>query len=173
MIAVLQRLEELTSWDEKRGELGRYLGASGPVPEGAFRRARADDRFASLLVLSRHQPDLLNRLFSAHANRAYAQRAVSPPTTLGALRKAAGSLIEWARSGFEEVGAEVFAARTVICGACPHLVAPPELLIYKLKLSTEKDMRVCDLCGCVARRKARLATERCPDGRWQTATGNT
>jgi hypothetical protein len=165
MIAILQRIAQSESFDAQRAALGGYLGLDAPVSGAVLRRARVDERFASLLVLSRPYLDLLNRLLNAPATLRY--EAEAPPiTTSRAVRKAAGSLLAWARSGFETVDDDTYAARIATCEACPHLGAAPELIVYKLKLDSETDMRTCKRCGCVARRKARLATESCPDLRW-------
>ncbi len=173
MIPLLQRLETTGSWEMQIQELGSYLGTSTPLPDAVLRRARVDDHFASLLVLSRNQADLLERLYNAPRTRVFAQENEPQPverSTRATVRKLAGSLLEWARNGFETASDDEYASRLETCRACPELVDAPDLTIYKLKLASEKDMRVCNLCGCVARRKARLASESCPAGRWSAAS---
>ena len=171
MIAVLQRLEATGSWDVQLQELGRYLGWTAPLPGAVLRRARVDDFFASLVVLSRNQPDLLEQLFNAPRTRAFEQHEQPQRPTAATVRKLAGSLLQWARNGFETVDEDEYAQRIETCLGCPELVAAPDTALYKLKLSTETDMRVCRLCGCVARRKARLGSESCPANRWPAREG--
>ena len=49
------------------------------------------------------------------------------------------------------------------CRACPHLVDPPaDRLLYKLSTGSPVERKICDACGCVASRKARLPSEGCP-----------
>jgi hypothetical protein len=77
-------------------------------------------------------------------------------------RRAAKAFAGWARSGFGVVDDAVFTRRLDACRQCPHLVDAPDRLIYRLVAATEAAGKVCALCGCVAVRKARLASETCP-----------
>jgi hypothetical protein len=63
----------------------------------------------------------------------------------------AGSLWEWAVSGFAVAGDEEQGRRLSICAACPHWDAAA---------------RRCRLCGCATDYKVRMRTEHCPVGKW-------
>ncbi len=171
---MIPALESLAGggWAARKEALRGLLLLDRPVPEGAARRAFADDRFATLLLLSRHHPDLLQQLIEAPANRRYA-RSTALPRRPGAIRlgfKAGVSLARWAAGGFETLPAETVDARLDVCRTCPMLGPPPETVAYGLTLSSEIDMSVCRACGCVVRRKARLPHERCPQGLWPDAS---
>jgi phytoene dehydrogenase-like protein len=173
MIPALESLPG-SRWPARKEALRSLLLLDRPVPEDAARRAFADDRFASLLLLSRHHPDLLQLLLEAPANRRYA-RSDKPPRQRGAIRlgfKAGASLARWAAGGFATLPAEAVAARLAVCRTCPELGPPPKTIAYGLKLSAEVDMSTCRACGCVVRRKARLSHERCPKELWPAAAPN-
>ncbi|HYN46990.1 MAG TPA: hypothetical protein VES64_09895 [Allosphingosinicella sp.] len=170
--AVIPALVDLPGglWSERKEALRKLLLYDRPLPEGAARRAFADDRFASLLLLSRGSPPLLLTLLRSPANRPYAKRRLpGVPAPIGLALKATASLARWAAGGFETLPAEAVDARLDVCRTCPMLGPPPETMVYGLKLSTEIDMSVCRACGCVVRRKAKLPHERCPQGRWPDA----
>jgi hypothetical protein len=172
-------LDGSESWDELRGKFGKALGLAEPVPSATLRRALLDQEFAHSLLVSRNSPHFLKRLMEDPDNIRYddfgaqelvAPRAVSSATGSAGARssnlelagKAAGALLRWGKSGFTQVSAEVFARRQSACESCPHLVEAPDQLAYKISFTRKEDMRTCELCGCVAARKARLPHERCP-----------
>ncbi|MEO7179143.1 MAG: hypothetical protein ABIW83_09885, partial [Allosphingosinicella sp.] len=76
--------------------------------------------------------------------------------------KAGLALYAWAKSGFAMLDQEAFEARFAACEGCDQLGPPPDKWMYKLTASKRGDPRVCGACGCVAARKARLASESCP-----------
>lgn len=98
-----------------------------------------------------------------------ARRAAATPT--GKLVGRAGAaLVKWAASGFDRVGPDEYRRRLAVCRACEHLSAPPAgSLVHRLAGTAADSRSVCGLCGCDVRRKAWLATEHCPDGRWEEA----
>jgi hypothetical protein len=95
------------------------------------------------------------------------------PHSAQLLARAGGALARWATSGFSRVGADEYNRRLSICRTCEHLTSPPtNSVVYRLVGTPTETKSVCGLCGCDVRKKAWLATERCPDatfgeqGRW-------
>lgn len=68
--------------------------------------------------------------------------------------RAARSLAVWAKAGFPVVDEATLAERLAACEACPLLVR-------------RAGEPVCGACGCFVTAKARLASERCLEGRWE------
>ncbi|WIM93012.1 hypothetical protein ACTOB_004977 [Actinoplanes oblitus] len=168
MIPILEEVEkDGASWQEMCLRLGRILGLDSPVPGSVLRRARADDRFAAHLMICRGTPDLLKEALFDAGNRAFerpqdsAERSV---TQLG--RGLVSSLASWVADGARFAPKDLHEQRLSTCRSCPHLVDPPTKLVYRVALVGSSDQRVCHLCGCVATRKARVASEKCPAGYW-------
>lgn len=65
----------------------------------------------------------------------------------------------FARSGFKATPPDILAEREATCRACPEWDA-------KAINSTGR----CRKCGCSTWAKLRMATERCPLGKWKTAS---
>lgn len=152
------------SWDEMRLRVGRVLGIGEPVPSAVMQRMIADGTFAHDVLSSRNVPSFLNALFADPANAAYAP-AEQPVHRSNAelLSRAAGALLSWGKAGFSQVDAATYERRFGACRACPHLIDPPaDRLLYKLASGTPLERKICNACGCVAARKARLPSERCP-----------
>jgi hypothetical protein len=178
---VIQQLADLTgdeSWDELREHVGHALGLDRPVPGGVLRRAMVDSEFAHRLLVSRGSPGFLAALIDEPKNQAYELPGFPPdrldrtdgtvpgeatPRSNGELaRRAAKALIGWGRAGFTQVDDQTYERRLDACRACPHLVQPPQKLVYRIGGRGAEDPRICDLCGCVVTRKARLPREQCP-----------
>lgn len=70
----------------------------------------------------------------------------------------AGAMARWVMAGFPRVTDAVFAARLEQCANCEHLVNESHCKHPQ--------------CGCPVSRKASLATEACPIGRWSAVTGD-
>ncbi|MET1112958.1 MAG: hypothetical protein ABWX67_15685 [Allosphingosinicella sp.] len=173
MTISFETLREASTPAEARAALGEFLGLDAPVPAGVLGHAFADQYYRHNLILSRNRPELLQRLlkhprnveFEAAAEDEAAEAAAAggreeSTARLGA--KAGLALYAWAKSGFAMLDQEAFEARFAACEGCDQLRAPPEKWIYKLTASKRGDPRVCGACGCVAARKARLASESCP-----------
>jgi hypothetical protein len=71
-------------------------------------------------------------------------------------------MIRWATSGFGLVDKETYSRRWNACLECPHLTDSPNSKIYGIVNLLSNERRICSLCGCVAKQKARLVTESCP-----------
>lgn len=61
----------------------------------------------------------------------------------------AGSLGAWAKAGMPIASQETLHLRLETCKACEHFKGG-----------------FCGKCGCVMIAKARMATAKCPDGKW-------
>ena len=173
MIPGLCEITGTETWDELRARFGDALGLSEPVPEAALRRAMLDSNFAHRLLVSRNRPGFLAVLLSDPSNTRYevpeelrTQETAPVParehSTIALARSAAKAMLSWGRAGFTQVTQETYERRINACHACPHLVEAPDRLVYKVRLNRQEDMRICNLCGCVASRKAWIPTEKCP-----------
>lgn len=140
-------------------EVGRLLGVSGALPLDAVRVAAVHTAYAQALAEHRHAPAELALLLE------------SPPAVAGPrdtsdaelLVRGARAIARWILAGAPAVSARVYLARLEACSACPQLRTPPHRLFYDLALVPRSEASVCALCGCVAGKKAWLATETCPE----------
>ena len=154
-------------WEELRAKFSKFLGLNKPVTTGVMRRAMVDSNFAHRLLISRNSQGFLealmsdpkNRLYELHEDAATEAPQRSNLKLVGSMTK---SLLRWSKAGFTHVDEEIYQQRTSTCKACPHLVEAPNNLVYKIRLTRKEDTKVCNLCGCIAARKARLSTETCP-----------
>jgi len=64
----------------------------------------------------------------------------------------------FARSGFQTTPPEILASREATCRACPEWDA-----------NALNNTGRCRKCGCSTWAKLRMATERCPLGKWEAA----
>jgi len=142
--------------------LGTLPPGYDTIPDAVLARASQDDRFARYLVECRQNPHLLSMLFADPANKDYAPRSSRRPrTNLQAATQAAASLAKWAGTAFRSVDLAEADRRLSVCRACPHIAnidaAPTVTRI------ASSETAICGLCGCPLGRKARMATESCPD----------
>ncbi len=70
-------------------------------------------------------------------------------------KSATKSMANWASSGFKIAPKEVYDQRLNECKTCPHWD-------YEALANTGR----CKVCGCSTVAKLRLATEKCPIGKW-------
>ncbi|NNB93037.1 hypothetical protein HI113_03815 [Corallococcus exiguus] len=163
MLEAIEELRGASSEQELSARFGQFLGLSGGVPLPTLRRAIIDDRFALHLILSRNQPRALKMLFRDPRNTQYENtEAPEQHSNLELLWKAGKAIAKWGATGFEKIDPKLFEDRFSACQGCEKLVEPPNRVLYKVKLSGASDQRICSACGCVAARKARVPTERCP-----------
>ena len=175
MMNILDFLGPAESEGELRLHLGEMLGIGKPAPAAVLRRALVDESFALYLVRASGERNLLDLLLSDPRNDAFANEpgilparsdidapAAKTPGDLALIWKAGKAVMKWGAAGFARVPPERFEARFHACEACEYLAAPPDRLIYNVRLSRSSDPRVCTACGCTASRKAALPTESCP-----------
>jgi hypothetical protein len=55
----------------------------------------------------------------------------------------------WAKSGFQITPSEILIKRIETCKSCEYL-----------------KKQFCSKCGCIIAIKSRMATAKCPDGKW-------
>jgi hypothetical protein len=85
-------------------------------------------------------------------NRAHAERLPSATTQL---RTAAAAASRFARSGFALADAETLASRQSVCQSCEQWDA-----------AGLRGTGRCRKCGCSTQAKLRMASEKCPLGKW-------
>lgn len=95
--------------------------------------------------------------------------------------RATKSLAVWAKAGFPVVDEATLAKRLAACEGCPLLVQNPNrpaLSEDSASLAPQESAGVraiyrvvgepvCGACGCLVTAKARMASERCMEGRWE------
>jgi hypothetical protein len=70
--------------------------------------------------------------------------------------KVGAAFITWGKSGFTATPPEILAEREAACRACPEWDAAALNATGR-----------CRKCGCSTWAKLRMATERCPLGKWE------
>ena len=79
-------------------------------------------------------------------------RTVPPlPVMATNFAKAVGDEVRARASGVPPVSEEEIEGRLSLCRACDKFIA---------------SIKVCSLCGCLTRFKARLRSQSCPEGKW-------
>ena len=159
----LQPFREFTTLDEGRAALATLLNLTHPVDADVLISAIEDPDYARNLMVSRNAPPFLDHLLAhppKRANTAASRAGNVEPGNAVLVGKAAKSLWAWAKSGLEMVSDDVYQHRLSACAQCPHHIEPPQRMVYKLAGAAGRS--VCDLCGCVSSRKARLPHESCP-----------
>lgn len=177
MLHMVEELRDTASEAELGERLGAFLGLATPAPASVVRRAIVDTRFCRYLLTSRGRPGTLKVLFADPANQQYAEAPAPDPEAAAApaparpaterssfslVMKAGAAVAKWGASGFARVDDATFEARFGACQRCDQLVAPPDKLLYKVRLGARSDQRVCNACGCPAASKSKLPTEHCP-----------
>ena len=148
--------------------LSKLLGQTEPLP-------------ASVIVSAVEDPLYCHHLFTCRDNPVFLQMLIqNPPTAVPGTpidsneqpsfalsRQAIKSFWKWARSGFALVDVEQYERRLSACRSCPNYVDPvSNLLLYRIVGNSDGDPdqnKICNLCGCVIAKKARLASEFCPE----------
>lgn len=126
-------------------------GESGPGLRAACETSAKRDRFRRLAIRKAggHVPEPEPEKPPSPAPGPKARPAVPPlRVRAGTLARAVG---RWMANGLPLASEEEFNRRRAICFACD---------LY----DAEKDR--CAKCGCGLKAKPRLATERCPVGKW-------
>jgi hypothetical protein len=93
-----------------------------------------------------------------------AQVKSTPPTLPQQAASLGKALVNWTSSGFTATPPDILATRESTCRACTEWDA-----------AALNNTGRCRKCGCSTWAKIRMATERCPLGKWEAAeteTGN-
>lgn len=148
---------------ELRSALAKVLAvAEDFVPWSAVQKASLDPLFLHHLFISRGDEFLLSMLF-AEASSSNSGKNSQPSLA----RSAVSATLKWIAAGLPFVTDEVFRRRINACENCPNRKQAPRKAVYSM-LGTKF---VCGLCGCDIEKKARLATEVCPDSTFNNSTG--
>lgn len=150
---------ELTA---RKAEIAALIGLPVPaVTDGLIARIADDDLFLHHLQTCKDDPGMLAILLRGVP-------ADAPRHSGFDLVRGAGvALARWSASGFRKVDDELYESRLATCRGCEHLTTPRgNTLLYRITATSRAEPSTCGLCGCDVRRKARLATEHCPDDRW-------
>ena len=87
----------------------------------------------------------------------HAARIKAAPPSLPQQAASLGkSLVNWTSSGFAPTPPDILTAREATCRACPEWDA-----------QALNNTGRCRKCGCSTWAKIRMATERCPIGKWE------
>ena len=84
-----------------------------------------------------------------------AQLKATPPSLPQQAASLGKALVKWTASGFSATPPEILATREATCRACPEWDAAALNATGR-----------CNKCGCSTWAKLRMATERCPLGKW-------
>jgi hypothetical protein len=158
--------------EASRKELANQFGlSSDQVTDALIAKIAEDPLFLQHLDVCKGDAEMLKILLGEvkSTNQVVAPR----PNTAELLARAGEAISRWATSGFSRVGVDEYNRRLSICQTCEHLTFPPtNSVVYRLLRTPTETKSICGLCGCDVRKKAWLATERCPDaefgegGRW-------
>jgi hypothetical protein len=88
-----------------------------------------------------------------------AQVKANPPSLPQQAASLGKSLLNWTSSGFTPTPPDILAAREATCRACPEWDA-----------AALNGTGRCRKCGCSTWAKLRMATERCPLGKWEAVS---
>ncbi|HXD31432.1 MAG TPA: hypothetical protein VN643_09960 [Pyrinomonadaceae bacterium] len=147
--------------EEKCLELGLTLGLDEPVSVQVLEAALRDEVYSHNLLASRRNPVMLKYLL-ANPPKARATGGEPPQfSNVELVKRAASALLRWGKVGFTVVDQPTLERRRSACLSCPHMIDPPDKLLYKLT-ATDESQKICDLCGCSVRKKIRLTSESCP-----------
>lgn len=150
-------------FEEIGRQLQTLLGLERPLADNIVLAVVDDPLLLHHLIVVKNEPALFKMLLTSAlpAETKATAEVGGAQLTL----RAANAFLKWASSGFGLVSEAQYKQRLDACSCCPHYVAPPNTPLYRLAKavgSTGGD-KICDLCGCVVAKKARLPTETCPD----------
>ncbi|MFG3254667.1 hypothetical protein [Streptomyces sp. NPDC048172] len=154
----------MTDTPYDRRTLAEELGVPvSRVTDAVLAEIARDPMFPHHLELCRDDPGMLDLLLGP-----YEHADEGTPGNAELLGRAGAALARWAASGFGRVPQETYQGRLAACRGCDQLKAPPDRALYRL-MGGGDGRTVCGMCGCDVRRKAALASESCPAGRWEAS----
>lgn len=152
------------SMEKQLEEMAAILGLDRPVNERVLKAAVADSTYAHNLLVCRGEPAFMEHLLANPPS--VDQDSDAGEIGTGTLvRRAADSLVRWAKTGFSTVTDDIYRKRLAACSACPNLKAPPgnQKVLYAVAGADADQRNVCGKCGCVVTVKARRGSDTCPD----------
>ena len=155
-------MDETATLDDVRGEFARQFRLVVPVETHVMNAAIEDPLYAHHLFVCRNSPSM-QRSMLASAPRHAVNGEATNRSNGELVSKAVRALWRWRTHGFRIVEPETLNRRWSACEKCPHLIDPPKRAVLQLAALVSEDNRVCNMCGCVARNKARVPSETCPD----------
>jgi hypothetical protein len=148
--------------EEQCLEFGQALGLDRAVSVEVLEAALRDETYAHHLLASRRSPSMLKYLL-AHPPKQKSSVAENPRfSNIDLAKRAAKALLRWGAVGFSVVDQTTLERRRAACSSCPHLIDPPDMLVYELA-GIGEEQKICGLCGCSVRKKMKVPTESCPD----------
>jgi hypothetical protein len=158
--------DESTALEDSPTTIAMKLGIPPQrLTESVLTRITEDPFYLHHLEVCRTDPMMLDLLLGPEAD----DGGSAAIRTGELLSRASIAMARWAASGFGRVSDDVYEQRMAACQGCEHLSLPSASKLYRLT-GTAREKTVCGLCGCDVRRKSRLPTEKCPDGRWGAAS---
>ncbi|MEA2569353.1 MAG: hypothetical protein QOI24_1354 [Acidobacteriota bacterium] len=142
-------------------ELARLGGVDRRRAAAAILRAAHDEVFRERLTQLAKKPALLHSLLLAEDEDAAVRQ--QPVDVIEELTR---SIRAWAANGFGLVEPSTYFRRLEVCNSCPHYREPADDPLLTIA-PWATDRRVCELCGCYMRLKARLTKQHCPAGKWE------
>lgn len=128
----------------------------GQTPGVVFKKVR-DHRIANNIPVRHMEQQVIDQFCGAQPDWC---EDVDPdtgkPTPWEMAQRFTRAMVRWATDGFRVVATEKYQARRNICEGCQ----------YWRGEGTEPGTGRCGKCGCSGL-KLFLATERCPDGKWE------
>jgi hypothetical protein len=147
-----------------RMHFAEFLDLDEPVSEQVIQAAINNPLYRHHLFACRNTPEFLERLIS---NPPVSEKSLSSnlyhQSNSEIIAKGIKTLLNWSKVGFSVVDNETYEKRFSCCIQCPNLVEAPDRLIYRIISAKTVDSRICNVCGCVASKKASLPLESCPD----------
>ena len=149
------------SLEEKCLQLGLTLGLDEPVSVQVLEAALRDEVYSHNLLASRRNSVMLKFLLANPPKPSATDGGPAQLSNVELVRRAASALLRRGKVGFTVVDQSTLQRRRAACLSCPHLVEPPDKLLYQLT-GTDESRKICELCGCNVRKKIRLTSESCP-----------
>ena len=151
-IARLDRVKLLALWERRVAENPRYRSLANQLLQPIRRKLGTDDPATQ----SRRASETISKRFMETLRKAKEYPAPKPmPTAPQMAKKLAHAVTDWAASGFKMAPTDLVSSRLATCNGC-------EFWDAMAFAGTGR----CKKCGCATQAKIRLATERCPVGRW-------
>lgn len=97
------------------------------------------------------------------SNVSSAESQVKAKSDIEILQKVSVTLVNWAKTGFAIADEATYQKRLQHCMQCPNIADAPPKVIYKIITANQSNEKMCQLCGCIVSKKARIASESCPD----------